>query len=81
MIGIKPESAEAQLPAGRAPEIELLLCCARTEIDENKASRVRELAEGSLDWEGLCGQALRHRLLPLLYWNLNRVMRKRVPVE
>lgn len=57
---------------GRA-EHELLLCCARTQPDEQTAERIRALAAQELDWDCLFRLAARHNLSPLLCWHLKTV--------
>jgi len=60
-------------------EIELLLCCARTDIDEALAERIPGLLQQELDWGYLCQMAGRHRLLPLLFQGLNATCPGAVP--
>lgn len=60
------------------PEAELLLCCARTHIDPEKARQIKALLRGT-DWEYLIQMAEPHRLLPLLYHNLSITCPERVP--
>lgn len=52
------------------PEIELLLCCARRTVDGPRAARLKELLQGSIDWEYLLLLATQNGLLPLLYEHL-----------
>jgi hypothetical protein len=55
------------------PETELLAWCGRAVLDPVAASRIsRRLREG-IDSQRLLALAERHRLLPLLYFNLKRV--------
>jgi hypothetical protein len=63
------------------PEIELLLCCARTRTDPANADRIRELLRGEVNWTFLLQEAGRHRVAPLLYWNLNAVCPEAVPQD
>lgn len=51
-------------------EFKLLLECARTEVDSERALRIRSLAAADVDWEFLTTAALRHGLAPLLYHQL-----------
>ena len=55
------------------PEDELLICCARTRMNLETADRVRALLRVDLDWAYVFQMALRHGLMPLLYWNLSAV--------
>lgn len=63
------------------PEAELLLCCARNEVDSENARRIRELLKKNLDWEYLLKAALRHGLMPLLYRNLTHTCPDLLPPE
>jgi hypothetical protein len=60
-------------------EIELLLCCARVELDAEGAARLRHLAQAAPDWEQLLRSALRHGTMPLLYHHLKRTCPDLVP--
>src|ERR1700674_1628357 len=51
-------------------EEELLLCCARTRIDAEMASRIRQLLQGDVDWVYLIKLATEHQIAPLLSHNL-----------
>jgi hypothetical protein len=62
-----------------APEVELLLCCARSRPEAAAAGRIRALVQGGIDWEHLLELAHRHGTLPLLYWNLNAICPDAVP--
>ena len=69
-------------PLGPArPEIELMLACARARLDDERAARVRTLAEGPLDWKLLLEVAPRHGLVPLLYTHLAAAARDAVPTD
>jgi Uncharacterised nucleotidyltransferase len=54
-------------------EIELLLCCARTCVDSKTAARVEVLLRQGVDLAYLIQEARHHGLLPLVYWNLQKV--------
>jgi len=51
-------------------ETELILCCARTNLEPETRDRLSFLLRQELDWPGLIQTALRHHVLPLLYENL-----------
>jgi len=53
-----------------SPEDQLLLCCARTEMDESTADAVWKLLNGKQDWAYLLEAAVRHAIPQLLYHNL-----------
>lgn len=52
------------------PEVELLLRCTRTYINNTNAERIKTLLQEDVDWEYLLEIATRHGLTSLLYWNL-----------
>jgi hypothetical protein len=71
------EHAKARASA----EVDLLLCCGRTVLDEHCHERLKFLTSQELDWPYLLRLALMHRVLPLLYSNLSRAMPEAVPIR
>lgn len=65
--------------ADMRPEVELLLCCARTCIDSETAERIKTLLQEKIDWDYLIRTALSHGVMPLLYWSLNATCPEAVP--
>jgi len=65
--------------AATRPEHELLLCCARTRMDAERASRIRVLVGKGLDWAYLLRTAPPHGMMPLLYWHLKAICPESVP--
>lgn len=63
------------------PEAQLLLHCARVQMDAACAERVAALARGGVDWSRVLTLAGQHRLRPLLYRNLKAVCPDAVPPE
>jgi hypothetical protein len=63
------------------PETELLVHCARLEIDASRAKRIRLLANSVLNWTRLLSLAERNGLIPLLFFHLNRIASDQTPVE
>lgn len=61
------------------PEMDLLLCCARLQLDEERAVHLRGLLNAQLDWEKLLRLAGAHGLQPLLYHHLRSCGRDLVP--
>jgi len=61
------------------PEVELLLCSARTEVGMERAARINALLQQPINWEYLLDMAFRHALVPLLYRQLNRAGLQLVP--
>jgi hypothetical protein len=70
----------AEVPAADTrPEVQLLLCCARTDVDSESAEQIRSLLRGDIDWVYLIRTALQHSVMPLLYWNLHATSPKDIP--
>ena len=63
------------------PEANLLLCCARTQMDDANAERIVRLLQRNIDWTYLLKMALRHNLVPLLYWSLEAVAPATIPED
>ena len=61
------------------PEIQLLLCCARTKIDRATSDRLKKLVRQNIDWQYLIDVAARHGVLPLLFDSLNNICSDAVP--
>lgn len=61
------------------PEVELLLSCARSQINPENIACIKELCQKNIDWDYLLRMAGRHGLMPLLYQNLNSVCPQDVP--
>ena len=61
------------------PEKELLFCCSRTSLDTNNRKRLAALLEKELDWDYTIKTARQHKVMPLLYWNLNQTCPEAVP--
>ncbi|MFI5108150.1 MAG: nucleotidyltransferase family protein [Terriglobales bacterium] len=64
-----------------APELELLLTCARREMSDDHTRHALGLLDRSLNWSLLMEQARSHRLFPLLYWHWKRSLRLDFPAE
>ena len=60
-------------------EAELLICCGCYSMDPDQVGRAQELLGGGLDWQHLFEIARLHRVLPLLYRNLNQIEAGPVP--
>jgi hypothetical protein len=61
------------------PEIELLLCCARTQPSSEISQQIQNLVQQSINWDFLLQTAARHKVLPLLYQNLKTLCPEAVP--
>lgn len=69
--------ATRRLPTRRAPapwppEVDLLLCCARTGDDSSVEDRIDTLISAGIDWRALVHIAQRQCVLPQLYLRLKR---------
>ena len=60
-------------------EAELLVCCARKELDAAHGERIRTLVRQDLDWPLVRAAARAHATLPLLYWHLGTIGPAGVP--
>ncbi|MDY6781044.1 MAG: nucleotidyltransferase family protein [Cyanobacteriota bacterium] len=63
------------------PEIELLLCCTRTQLTPAQKARATQLVRSNLDWHYLLKSAQWHSLTPLLYWHLKEICPQTIPPE
>jgi hypothetical protein len=61
------------------PEVELLLCCARTLMDPESAEQAKVLLRKDIDWEHLIQTSHFHKMMPFLYSTLNAVYPEAVP--
>lgn len=59
----------------------LLLSCACSKLDNQARREIDFILDNDLDWEHILNMAKRHRLMPLLYINLNAVSPSKVPVD
>jgi len=76
---IMQKQIRQQRTAAPLPEIELLLCCARTRTNPEMLQRIREAARKEIDWFQFVRLALRHDTLSLSYRNLDRICGDIVP--
>lgn len=63
------------------PEDQLLLCCVNTWKDAKNETKIKSLINSDLDWDYLLELASRHKLLPLLYWQLEHICLDEIPSE
>jgi hypothetical protein len=64
---------------GTRPEVALLLCCARTWMDTQRAERINGLLAEEINWKFLIHTASQHGVLPLLYSSLKDICPEAVP--
>jgi glycosyltransferase involved in cell wall biosynthesis len=60
--------------------LELLVQCARSQLEARHVTRLRELAT-EVHWDDVARRAAWHRMLPLLYWHLAATCRDILPVD
>jgi hypothetical protein len=60
-------------------EIELLLCCSRTQVDTSTIERIKALVQQDLNWTYIIPTAVFHKVMPLLYQNLSTICPEQVP--
>ncbi len=68
-------------PVGVDTELQLLLACARTELDIATIQRVEVMLRQNIDWERTIQLALKHRVTALLYHHLHCTFSRSVPAE
>ena len=61
------------------PEVDLLLCCARTNLSPENVEQMRGLLHSEMDWAHLLRIAGGNGLIPLLYFNLKNNFPDLVP--
>ena len=66
-------------PTQARVEDELILCCSRTQSDEETSDRIRALLKNEIDWSYLQKRGRWHGVMPLLYMNVNRACEGEVP--
>jgi len=64
---------------GLSPERELVLCCARPNLDEATAGRIRNILLGPLNWPEVMAIAFEHHVETFVYENLKLVGEGHVP--
>ena len=74
-------TTELAQSATRAKELALLLLCARTQVDDAAAGRIRELIDTGINWQAFYELAKQHWVTILCHRALQRVDPARVPAE
>jgi putative nucleotidyltransferase-like protein len=74
-----PTQFHKHLSGSEKPEVQLLLACARSVVDESNAAQITALAAKTMDWERLVYLGIGHGVVPLLYRSLNSVRPAGVP--
>lgn len=63
------------------PEDRLILCCARSAIDEGTAGRIASLLVEGIDWRRFLDRTFHHRVTPLVHCTLNSLRSEAVPAD
>ncbi len=71
----------ASMTKALAPEMQVVLCCARLHMDEAMIDQLLQLLQQPLDWDRIIDSALTHRVTPLLYQNLNTHAVDQMPAD
>ncbi|MDO8870309.1 MAG: nucleotidyltransferase family protein [Methanobacteriaceae archaeon] len=61
------------------PEDKLILSCGHSQVNDELEKKIIKLVNLDLDWEYILDMVTRHRLRPLLYYNLNKICPDKVP--
>src|SRR5688572_13480718 len=61
------------------PEVELLLCCARTQLDAFTAERMRALVQQEINWCYVSTMAARNHIQSICYRSLQSICPNEVP--
>jgi len=70
-------ASELKIP----PELEIMLCCAQSQVKAEKADRVRDLIAQGIDWQFLIERTVYHKVLPLVYTNLKTICPRAIPTD
>lgn len=58
-----------------SPELELILCCARTKLSSVELQQIKILLQHDVDWDYFITTARLHKVIPLMYYNLAQINR------
>jgi Uncharacterised nucleotidyltransferase len=78
-ITAPPSKSNKPQIVGLSPEIDVLLCCARIHTAPLAAERIGSLFQENFNWDYLIALAKFHKIIPLLYRNLNLLCPELVP--
>lgn len=62
-------------------EVKIILCCARTQVNDDTTSQIKNLIQSTLDWDLVIRLAREHMVLPLLYRTLRKVVPNSIPTD
>ncbi|MEO1690549.1 MAG: nucleotidyltransferase family protein, partial [Cyanobacteria bacterium J06631_6] len=55
------------------PELELILCCAKTTLSSDDLQRIKTLIQQDLDWDYFVATSRLQKVIPLMYLNLAQI--------
>ncbi len=61
------------------PEAELIVCCARCQMDPENSACIETLVEGRINWDHLLQSARENHMMPFLYRHLKDICPGKVP--
>lgn len=64
-----------------SPEHEIVLRCARVQADPAAQARIRALIRCGVHWPDVVANAMRHRLTPVVYENINATAQELIPPD
>ncbi len=62
-----------------SPEYELIVCCARCQMDADMSAGIETLVEGKINWDHLLRSARENHAIPLLYRHLSDICPGNLP--
>jgi hypothetical protein len=74
-----PAQSHNNLSGSEKSEVQMLLACARTVLDDSQAAKITALATEKMDWERFVYLGIGHGVVPLLYRSLNTTRPAGVP--
>ena len=80
-VDLGPHATIPEEGSSHNSEVQLILACARTTIDEATAARIKSLLTGKIDWTYLLNKANKHGVMPLLCRSLEHTFPELVPYE
>jgi Uncharacterised nucleotidyltransferase len=78
---MKSAYLESSIFLNNSIEEQLLLCCARTHINDQISQKIRLLIQNKVDWKYLIELASSHQIIPLLYKNLKHISSDELPID
>lgn len=63
------------------PEDELVLLCARTQVDKKTEERINELVQNNLNWNYIIISSCKNKVNKLIYHHLNKICPQKIPVK